>query len=1204
MIAGYEVLGELGRGGMGIVYKARQHGLNRLVALKMILHADHASETERRRFLHEAEALARLQHENIVQIHEVGEHHGKPFFSLEYIEGGSLAQLLQGTPFPAHEAAALVLTLAGAMQAAHEAGVIHRDLKPANILLARGGADASAGTLPEGSRLPVSAITPKITDFGLAKDVAQASQTQSGAILGTPSYMAPEQAGGKVHAIDARTDIYALGAILYECLTGRPPFRAATVMDTIQQVIHDEPVSVRTLQAGTPVDLETICLKCLHKEPGRRYGTARELADDLSRFRRGEPVAARPVGRLERTWRWCRRNPTTAGLLTGIAALLLLVAGVSTALGQLAWQKAREAETKTEDERRARMKAIEEALEKEEARKKADEEERRAKQLLYANRLALTQSYWDEGKVQAARDKLDETPEHREDWEHRYLYTMMNQRGQRTFLGHTWRVYSVCFSPDGKRLASGGATPFRQGELKVWDTATGEELLSSQGHANAVQCVCFSPDGKRFASGGGDGTVKVWDTATGQNLLTLPGDLSTVFSVCYSADGRIASGNQAGRVRVWDARSGQLLHNIVAHTNHVLGVCFSPDGKRLASASADDTVKVMDVASGQQLLVLKGHTGPVASVCFSPDGKRLATGSEDQTVRLWDATTGQDLLSLKGHSLNVTSVRFSPDGRRLASGSWDRTLKVWDAASGQQLLSLIGHTTTVQSVAFSPDGRRLASASTDMTVKMWDAVAGQDLLTLKGHTHTVHGVCFSPDGKTLASASWDKTVKVWDAANGQQLRTLSGHTNLVSRLSFSPDGKRLVSASGDIFGKPGEVKVWDTTNGQDLLTIKEPRSIFGVSFSPDGKCIASTSGDRTARVWDATTGQVLLTLQGHGGGLCGLCYSPDGKRIASSGLDQTVKVWDAATGQDCLTLKGHTGMVMSVCFSPDSRRLASTSGDRTIIVWDADSGENLLTLRGHAHTITSVCFSPDGKRIASGSGDQEVKIWDAQSGQDLLSLKGHIGGVTSVAFSPDGRRLASAGADRTVKLWEATTGQELPSLRAAAYVGLVGFSADSRRLISTDANEKQLTWDFITGKVLADTSQPVNSSRRSPDGRFFALVEDMVIRVHRLPAGTPEERAEGRRWVDPDFRWHEAQAREAWQDADWFAADFHLGRLQRKRPRDASVHVQRAHALRQLGRQTEAATHTLWAILLDPQVSWAVPPSKPRPVMPRVQGND
>jgi WD40 repeat protein/serine/threonine protein kinase len=1047
-VPGYEVLEEVGRGGMGVIYRARDEGLNRVVALKMIGPGRASDAKALVRLRAEAAAVARLQHPNIVQIFEVGEHDGLPYLSLEFVPGGSLRQQLDGTPWPARRAAELVEVVARAVDAAHERGIVHRDLKPANILLSaphppapsptqgRGGDGAPVSPLPPWEGGLGSEGVPKVADFGLAKLLDGSGApggplTHSGEVVGTPAYMAPEQARGDGQAIGPAVDVYALGAILYEMLTGRPPFTAETPLETLLRVVHEEPVSVSRLRPGAPRDLATIAMKCLEKQPAGRYPGARALADDLARFLDGRPILTRPVGRLERLGRWCRRNPAVAALAAAVALALVAGTAASTYFALKAGARARDAE---ENAQRADARADE------------------AQAHLYAVRMNLAQGAWRDAQGRRALDLLELcVPRHagekdRRGWEWRHQWRLCHDE-VRAFSGHDGWVYRLAFSADGTRLASGSADR----TARLWDVATGRELRTFKGHTAGVEGVALSPDGTRLATASHDGTVKVWDAA-GRELHTLKGHRGAVVGVAFSPDGaRLASAGNDWTVRLWDAADGRPLRTLWGgHLGKVWCLAFSPDGASLASGGTDGRVHVWGAADGRRLRAFAGHAGAVSGVAFSPDGRRLATATFDHTARVWDAATGRVLHTLEGHGNWVYAVAFSPDGRELASAGWDQTVRLWDAETGRQTRVLRGHINRVHGVAFHPEGNWLASGGVDGTVRLWDAASGPAFRALAGHAGGVHAVAFGPGGR-LASAGDDRTLRVWDAAGGPERLALRGHTAAVARVAFSPDGLRLASAGHD-----GAVRLWDAAAGRELRVLRgHAGAVQGAAFSPDGERLASAGDDRTVKVWDAAAGRELRTLRGHAAGVAAVAFSPDGARLASAGHDGTARLWDAEDGRELAVLRGHQAEVRDVAFSPDGRLLASASGrwesSGEIKLWDVAAGEEVRSLADHEHVVYGVAFSPDGTRLASAGADEVVKVWDVGSGQVVWS--GRVKGTrfTGVAFSPEGDRLAASGWDRTVRVWDARP--LTPRLRGEREaVGLVGFLL-ARPLSRADARE-------------------------------------------------------------------------------------------------------------------------------------------------------
>jgi WD40 repeat protein len=986
-IPGYDVSEVLGRGGMGVVYRAWQGGLGRWVALKMVHAGAQASPQVLARFKVEAEAVARLQHPHIVQVHDVGRHADSPFLVLELVEGENLAQRVAGTPQPARWAAELVETLARAIHAAHQQGVVHRDLTPANVLLTADG-------------------TPKITDFGLAKLLlgGEGMGTMTGELLGTPSYMAPEQAAGRQREIGAATDVYALGAILYELLTGRPPFRAAAALETLQQVQTTEPVPPSRLVPGLPRDAETVALKCLHKDPTKRYESAAALAEDLRRYRAGEPIVARPVGAPERAWRWCKRNPLVAGLTA--AVLLLFVAGFAGVTWNY-WG--------------------------------AEAARRELESTLYFQRIALAHRELSVDNLRRALELLDQCPEGLRQWEWHYLTRLCRVEPLVLHDPGKAEVSSVAFSPDGERLASAGG----DGTVKVWSTRTGKVIQTLDAQTDFVFSVAFHPGGEYLASAGANREVSVWDLTTGKTVFTCPGYVGlyygTAYGVAFSPDGRWLAAGSEGAVNLWDWRNHKLLHTLPGHGKQGISVAFSPDGRRLATGSSSGDVMIWHAETGDRLYTLVGHRHEVSAVAFSPDGRRLVSASFDRHLIVWDATTGLRVLTFRGHDGLVVGVAFSPDGRRLASAGQDKTVRLWDAATGREVLGLRGHTALSQCVAFSPDGRRLASAGRDATIRLWDATPvrgdeGQEALTFSQHAGEVLSLTFSPDGQRMASAGLappgrlDAPVEVWDVRSGEVSAEFTGHTEVVLSVAWHPDGQRIASAGRDQAHDLFVVKVWDAATGRQAFSLPaDVEMIRVVAFGPDGRFLVTGGANRTVEVWDAQTGYKVGVLGAHDREIRGLAFSRDGRHLASASIDGAVKLWDATRLGEKQVARGpfhaHGAQVaLRLAFSPDGKRLVVGGEENTVKIWDVPTGRELRTLRGHSGDVWAVAFSPDpgGRWVASAGEDSTVKIWDSHASTLLRSFRGHTGYIHDVAFSPDGRLLASASHDRTVKLWDLT----------------------------------------------------------------------------------------------------------------------------------------------------------------------------------------
>jgi WD40 repeat protein/transcriptional regulator with XRE-family HTH domain len=572
--------------------------------------------------------------------------------------------------------------------------------------------------------------------------------------------------------------------------------------------------------------------------------------------------------------------------------------------------------------------------------------------------------------------------------------------------------------------------------------------LTLAGHKAQVWSVAYSPDGTRLVTASQDHTAKVWDSATGKEMMTLQGHTAPVNTVAYSADGtRIATGSDDHTAKIWDASSGAELFTITGHGDAIFRVEFSPDSLRVVTAGADKTARIWDVATGK-LLTTVTHDDAVLDATFSPDGSKIATNSWDGTVKMWDASSGKEVRTFIDQPGDNSSVDFSADGKRIAAGWFPpQGVKIWEVATGTELLTLSGHNNLVFDVAFGPDdpgspsgaGGTLATSGLDRKVKVWALNVGRELFTLSGHTGAVNNIAFSPDGKSLATASPDGTAKIWDVTAGHELLAMPGQ----GRVAWSPDGTRLVEGFQN-----GPSKIWDASTGKELVTLAGRNvTAANLAFSPDSKRVATADIDGNAVIWDALTGKELFTLSGHTSNVEGVAFSPDGTRIATAAHDHTAKIWEASTGKELMTLTGHQTEVVSVVFSPDSTRLVTGDVEGTAILWDAVTGKQIGDFRGHTDTIWSVAYSPDGTRLVTGSRDGTARIWDALTGKELFTLSGHTGTVVGVAFNPDSKRVATGSRDGTAKVWDALTGKELLTLYGGSFgAGGVAFSPDGKRL--------------------------------------------------------------------------------------------------------------------------------------------------------------
>ena len=583
----------------------------------------------------------------------------------------------------------------------------------------------------------------------------------------------------------------------------------------------------------------------------------------------------------------------------------------------------------------------------------------------------------------------------------------------------------------------------------------------------------------------------------------LKGHQGPVRSASFSPDGkRVMTASWDNTARLWDAENGRELIVLRGHENGLSSATFSTDGTRVVTASWDRTARLWDTRTGLELAVLRGHEGVLWSAAFSTDGKRVVTASWDRTARLWDAQTGRELAVLRGHEGNVSSASFSSDGTRVVTASQDKTARLWDVQSGRELAILQGHDGAVEGASFSPNGARVVTASWDNTARLWDVQSGRELAVLRGHEGTIDSASFSPNGTRVVTASKDRTARLWDARTGSELAVLRGHEDEVWDASFLTDGIRVVTASKD-----RTARLWNVQTGRELAVLRTRINVIGnVGFSPDGSRVVRASFDDTARLWDTRTGRELAVLRGHKDVVWSASFSSDMARVATASEDKTARLWDAQTGRELAVLRGHENVVLSASFSTDGTRVVTGSRDNAAGLWDAQTGRELAILRGHEDSVLSASFSPDGTRVVTASRDKAARLWDAQTGRELAILRGHESAVLSASFSPDGTQVATASEDKTARLWDAQTGRELAVLRGHEDAVLsASFSPDGTQVVTASQDRTARLWDNRTGRELAALrgyeGEALSASISTDGTRMIVTTRDRSAHLWQLRRG-------------------------------------------------------------------------------------------------------
>jgi WD40 repeat protein len=974
VIPGLEILGVLGRGGMGVVYQALQPALNRVVAVKTLAASPGTAASDR--FRREAETVARLDHPNIVPVYEVGAWTAGgvtvPYFVMKYYPGGSLDARPCGPGTDPADHARVVEVVARAVHHAHERGVLHRDLKPSNILLDEAG-------------------QPHVADFGLAGcfDAGEAVSV-SGTVVGTPAYMAPEQARGNDRT-SLTADVYGLGAILYQRLTGHPPFLAATPLATLELVTTADPVRPSALNPRVSRDLETICLKCLQKDPARRYLSSAELAEELHRLRTGRPILARPTPTWEHAWRWARRNPVAA-MLAGLTLL-----SIAAAIVILAVSNARVARKETETA--TALVKTREAVRKLTATLEREREE------LYLERVSSAGRMYGRNQLTQCWNLLDLCPDHLRSWEWRYLDRL--RQGETAPMGsHTEWVVAVEFLSNG-RLATADAI----GEVRIWDAGRREQLRAWRGKSG-VTTLSAHPE-RPWLAVADPVSVVVWNSETGAEVYRVPGGAD--FSR-FSPDGTLLAVAVGPVIRFLDTLTWEPVCELVGHQGKILHGTFHPQADQFASCGIDRTIRTWSLTTARELGPRRLRPTPVRRLAYALNGSVLF--EEHLEGIAMTRVPGGEFQGFIEHSSNRSGLAIGPTVRMVVISGPSNEILIWDHLVRSVIRTLRGHTGPPTSLAVSRDGRWLASSGGDRTIRIWDLTTRPEYEVLPPTwPENMSGLAVAPGGSRLALSPRpvgkfvQNGVRIFDRDSKRELFRLDGTGGVV----FTSDGRRIVVGQ-----RGGGVGVFDAATGKAIWSqTGDGREVTRVAVSRDGRRVATGNTGGTIRVWDAETGQPTAHWSLGRSPVYTLAFTRDGEQVIAASQD-CCTMRKVATGTESWSVRVGA---LAIAITPDGQRLATADRDRVITLRETATGAALMTYTGSPMQTAALAFSPDGRRLAS-CDDLAVRVWDVETTKELLILPTEFGTALDLAW--EGDSIFTLGME--LRIWSAgAAGREAPS---------------------------------------------------------------------------------------------------------------------------------------------------------------------------------